>query len=171
MTEETNYMHDRFKQKLYGKSYEPKKVYTIPKKSMKRVAQEKLEKELRGDNDTELQRWFKTKIKYSTGHCSECNCKVEKNVYQYAVMTVAHLLAKNDNCCPSVKTHPQNFIILCPDCHNDFDRSTWEEKELMGCWQIVRDRLVMVWPDLAASEQRFFPESVLKFMEANNAFQ
>lgn len=153
----------------------PKTTGAKPKKPLKKVSDKKKkeieeEKELRGGDDTDLVRWFKQKIKYSTGHCSECNCKVEKNIYQYAVMTVAHLLPKRDNMCPSVKTHPQNFIILCPDHHRMFDNSNWEEKEMMGCWSIVRDRLVMVYPDLAQDERRHFPESVLRFIEKNEPF-
>jgi len=156
--------------KLYGKQVEQKKRYTIPKKSQKKIAAEAAEKEARGGNDTELQKWFKSKIKASSGFCSECGCRVEKAVFQYAVMTIAHLLPKRDNCCPSVKTHPLNFVILCPDHHDQFDRASWQEKEMMGCWNTVRDRLVMVYPDLAVEERRHFPESVLKFMEQNKPF-
>jgi len=166
----STYLNELQRLKLYGKSVEKKKVYTIPKKSQKRIAKEKAEKEARGGNDTELQRWFKQKIKISSGFCSECGCNVEKNVFQYAVMTVAHLLPKRDNCCPSVKTHPLNFVILCPDHHDQFDRASWEEKEMMGCWNTIRDRLVMVYPDLAVEERRHFPESVLKFINDNQPF-
>ena len=149
----------------------PKKVYKgIAKKSAKKITSEKQAKEALGGDDTELQKWFKSKIKMSSGYCSECNRKVETKVFQYAAMTVAHILPKRDNCCPSVKTHPLNFIILCPDCHNDFDKANWEEKELMGCWPIVRDRLVMAWPNLAENEKRHFPDSVLKYMSLNEPF-
>ena len=153
-----------------GRPLKQKIKKPIAKKSAKRMEKEKQEKEMLGGDDTELQKWFKQKIKMSSGHCSECNRKVEKSVFQYAVMTVAHILPKRDNCCPSVKTHPLNFIILCPDCHNDFDKATWEEKELMGCWQIVRDRLVMVYPNLAENERRHFPDSVLKYISLNEPF-
>lgn len=155
------------------KAREPKqkKVYKgIAKKSPKKIAHELAEKDARGDNDTELQRWFRSKIKMSTGHCTECGCRVEKNIFQYAVMTVAHLLPKRENCCPSVKTNPLNFIILCPDHHDMFDRASWEEKELMGCWDTVRDRLIFVYTDLAEQEKRHFPQSVLEYMKKLNPF-
>jgi len=166
----TNYQKELLRLKQFGRSVQPKKRYSIPKKSQKKIAAEKAEKEARGDNDTELQRWFKSKIKISSGHCAECGCKVEKNVFQYAVMTVAHLLPKRDNCCPSVKTHPLNFIILCPNHHDMFDRASWEEKELMGCWNTVRDRLVFVYEDLVEDEKRHFPQSVLTHMDKLNPF-
>jgi 5-methylcytosine-specific restriction endonuclease McrA len=156
------YLEQRKKFIEDGRPLKEKKKYSIPKKSEKRIAKEKQAKEALGGDDTELVKWFRERIKHSTGYCSECNRKVEKSVFQYAAMTVAHILPKRDNCCPSVKTHPLNFIILCPDCHNDFDKASWEEKELMGCWNTVRDRLVMVWPDLADGEKRHFPESVVR---------
>lgn len=148
----------------------PLKKYQIPKVSKKRAEQIAAEKEARGGNDTELQRWFKQKIKISSGFCSECGCNVEKNVFKYAVMTVAHILPKRDTCCPSVKTHPLNFVILCPYHHDQFDKASWGEKEKMGCWNTVRDRLIMVYPDLDPSEHRHFPESVLRYMEKHNPF-
>lgn len=166
----STYFSELQRLKIHGEKVKQKKIYTIAKKSAKRIAAEKAEKEARGDNDTELQRWFKSKIKISSGHCAECGCKVEKNIFQYAVMTVAHLLPKRDNCCPSAKTHPLNFIILCPDHHDMFDRASWDEKELMGCWETVRDRLMFVYPDLAEEEKRHFPQSVLDYMDKLNPF-
>jgi len=171
MTEETNYMHDRFKQKLYGKRFEPKKVYTIPKKSLKRVAQEKLEKEQRGDGDTELQKFFKSAMKRMVGECLWCGARTETKNYSHAIFSICHLLDKRDTKCPSVKTHPLNWIELCADHHQMFDGMNWEKREMLGFWDVIRDKLVMVWPDLAASEQRHFPDSVRKFMTDNNPFE
>jgi len=47
----------------------------------------------------------------------------------------------------------------------------WKEREKLKCWPIIRDKLVMIYPDLAEKECRHFPSSVLKFMEDNNAFK
>lgn len=163
----TNYLEQRFKEKLYGKAYEPKKTYTIPKKSKKKIEQEKQEKERLGGDDTDLVKWYKSKIKISSGFCTWCGCPTEKNVYKYAVSTVCHLLDKRDTVCPSVKTHPMNFVILCPDHHAQFDRMNWEEREQLGFWNIIRDRLVMVYPDLAPAERRHFPLKVLEYININ----
>jgi len=167
---EGNYLHDRFKQKLYGKSVQPRKVYTIPKKSMKKLAEEKLEKEMRGDNDTELQRFFKSAMKRMVGECLWCGARTETRNYSHAIFSICHLLDKRDTMCPSVKTHPSNWIELCPDHHTMFDGMNWEKRKMLGFWDVIRDKLVMVYPDLAANEQRHFPDSVLKFMEENNPF-
>ena len=155
---------------LLPKECVPKQKKPMKKVSDKKLAEQKEQRENSGEGDTDLQRWFRQKIKYSTGVCGECGAKVEKNVFQYAVMTIAHLLPKRDNMCPSVKTHPSNFIILCPDHHHYFDNVTWEEKEKMGCWPTVMERLIMLYDDLAPDERRHFPESVLKYMEKNKSF-
>lgn len=153
-----------------GRPEKPKKVYQIPKKSTKKIKAEAAEKERLGGDDTELVKWFKARMKVMGNTCNECGCKVENKIYQYAIMSICHLLAKRETCCPSVKTHPLNYITLCVDHHHLFDNSSWEEKEMMGCWETVRDRLIMVYPDVAENERRHFPDSVLKFMEKNKPF-
>jgi hypothetical protein len=66
--------------------------------------------------------------------------------------------------------HPLNWIELCPYHHDQLDKANWKEIEGWGCWETIRDRLIMVYPDLDPTERRFFPESVIKFMEANKPF-
>lgn len=155
---------------LLPKETGPKPKKAIPKISEKKKKEMAEERQARGGEDTQLQKWFKDKIRMSSGVCSECGCRVETHVFKYAAMTVAHLLPKRDNMCPSVKTHPLNFIILCPDHHHQFDNCNWEEKEKMSCWPIVRDRLMAVYLDLHIDEHRHFPVSVLDYMEKHKPF-
>ncbi len=160
----SDYLKQRQEWGKYGKPPKEKKTYTIPKKSAKKIAEEKTEREARGSDDTELQKWFKARIKYSMkGVCEETGLKTETNVYQYAIMSCCHILEKRN--CPSVMYHPLNFIELIPDIHHKFDNISWEERETWSCWPIVRDRLIGILPDLDPSERRFFPESVLKYMK------
>jgi len=166
-----SYLEERRKHIEAGRPLPPKKEYKgLNKVSPKRQAKIDAEKKERGDDDTELVKWFRNRIKQLTGHCSECFARTETKVYQFAIYSVCHILEKRETLFPSVKVHPLNFIELCPDHHTDFDKATWEEREMMGCWNTVRDRLVMVYPDLAVEERRHFPESVLKFMEQNKPF-
>lgn len=148
----------------------PKKKYTIPKKSAKKLAQEKQEKVDRGGEDTELQAWFKKKQKHMTGYCSECGARTEVHVYKYAIHSICHILAKRKTVCPSVATHPLNWVELCPDHHAKFDKSTWEEISKWGCWEEVRYKLVMMYPDIAEDELRHFPEIVKKYIDENEPF-
>jgi hypothetical protein len=148
----------------------PQKVYSIPKKSAKKIAKEKKEAEQRGDGDTELVKWFKARMKVMGNTCNWCGCKVENKIYQYAIYSICHILDKRETKCPSVKTHPLNFVVLCPDHHTMFDGMNWEEREQLGFWETVRDRLILVYPDLAENERRHFPDSVLEYMKKHDAF-
>lgn len=154
-----------------GRPTPPKKQYKgLNKVSPKTQAKKDKEKEERGDNDTELVAWYRQRMKYMGNTCNECGCKIENKIYQYAIMSICHLLPKRENMCPSVKTHPANWISLCVDHHHLYDNANWQERELMGCWETVRSRLIMLYEDLAPEERRHFPESVLKFMEKHSSF-
>lgn len=135
-----------------------KKNYVIPKKSAKKIAKEKAEKEERGGDDTELQKWYRARMKQMTGYCAECHAKTETHIYQYAIYSICHILAKRPAVCPSVATHPHNWIELCPDHHNLFDKASWKERQMMGCWHDVLKRLTKVEPDLDATERRHLPD-------------
>jgi len=139
----------------------------IAKKSEKKLAEEKKEKEQR-DGDTDLIKWHKARIKYGSPVCEETGMKVERNIFKYAIMSNCHILEKRN--CPSVMYHPLNYVILLPDLHYKWDNQTWEEREKWSCWPIVRDRLVSVYQDLDPSEMRYFPESVIKYIESKQPF-
>lgn len=145
-----------------------KKVYRIPKKSAKRIKQEAEEKELRGDNDTELQKFFKSAMKRMTGYCSETGLKTETKIYRYAINSICHILPRQK--CKSVATHPCNWMEFDPGFHVKFDAMSWEERERLGCWSVIRDKLILVWPDLDKSEHRHFPQSVIDYMDKNEPF-
>jgi hypothetical protein len=153
-----------------GRPLPEKKYSTINKVSPKRAAKIAAEKVERGEDDTELVKWYKNRIKQLTGRCAECGNATETKVFKYAIASVCHLLAKRDTVCPSVKIHPLNWIELCPYHHDQLDKANWEEIETWGCYETIRDRLIMVYEDLAVEERRFFPEAVLKYMNKHEAF-
>lgn len=136
----------------------PKKIYKgLARVSPKRAEKLKREKEERGDNDSELVQWFKNRIKQLTGYCAECHARTETKIYQFAIFSCCHILEKRDVLFPSVKVHPKNFIELCPDHHTLFDKANWEERELMGCWNVVWQRLLQVYPCIDKSELHHLP--------------
>ena len=85
---------------------------------------------------TKLQAWFLARMKEMTGRCMECGEPLNKNVYKYAICSIAHVLAKRDNMYPSVKYHPDNWIELGATCgcHDKFDKSNWNE---LREWKIL----------------------------------
>lgn len=149
---------------------QPKK-YNINKKSAKKIAEEQKERADRGGEDTELQKWYKRCQKMMSGNCCECGKLTETKNFQQSIYSICHILAKRKTVAPSVATHPLNWIELCPDCHTRFDNIGWDERATWGCWNEVRDRLVMVYEDIVRDERRHFPELVLKFMIQKNPFE
>ena len=137
----------------------------IPKKSAKKIAEEKKEREQRGGEDTELVKWYKRQMKFMNV-CEETGMKVETHIYRYAIMSICHLLPKST--CPSVATHPLNRVFLLPDLHAKFDSLSWEEKETWSCWPVIKERLILMHPSVAPEEMRHFPESVLKYIKEND---
>lgn len=164
----SDYLRQRQEYNKFGKPPKQQKVYSIPKKSAKKLKEEAAAKDENGD--TELQKWFRARMKQMGDRCYWCGCKVENRVYQYAIYSICHILEKRKEKCPSVKTHPMNWLTLCPDHHTMFDGMQWEDREKLGFWDIIQTRLILVYPDLAKEEHRHFPQSVLDYMEKNKPF-
>lgn len=163
-----SYLKKRMNNILAGRPRPPKKQYSIPKKSKKLIEKEREEKEKRGGGDTELQKFFKNCMKRMSGVCSETGLKTETHIYQYAIMSICHILPKR--LCPSVATNPLNWIELIPDKHHLWDNISWDERATWGNWPKVRERLVMIYDDLAEDELRHFPDIVLQWMKDHDSF-
>lgn len=161
---------------LKAREKKPKKERKpIAKKSVKTLAKEKAEKDANGDTD--LVRFYKSVMKRMTGHCLNCFARTETKVYSGAIFSICHILDKRDTMCPSVKDHVCNWVELCPDCHREFDtppfekdRTLWDKRMEFGFWNVVREKLVMIYPNIAEDEKRHIPESILKFMETEYPF-
>ena len=162
-----DYLKKRQEHIFNSRPLKEKKTYQIPKVSEKMKKKLAEEKERLGGDDTELVKWYKNRMKYMS-HCEATGIKVENKIYRYAIMSICHILPKST--CKSVATHPANYVILLPDLHTKFDAMSWEEREQMACWEIIRDRLVHVYNDLDPSEKRHFPESVEKYIQKNQPF-
>lgn len=146
----------------------PKPKKHLPKFSAKKLAEREAEKKARGGDDTALVKWFKSQMKVMPTRCEETGLPLETKVYKYAINSICHILPKQS--CKSVALHPLNRVFLDQDFHKKFDAMSWEEREQLKCWPEIRDRLVMVYPDLAPDERRHFPDSVLAYMKENEPF-
>ena len=154
---------------LLPKEAVKKQPKPIKKVSDKKAKEIKEERDNRGGGETELTKWFRRCVKMMSGYCAETGLKTETKIFQYAVMSIAHLIPKSK--AKSVATHPLNWIELNVDFHHKFDAMSWEEREKLGCWPIIHDRLVMIYPDLSEEDKRHFPESVLRYIENNEPFK
>lgn len=160
--------------KLIKLGLAPKEAIPKPKKRIAPIS-EKKKKELKEAKDTAtgetaLQQWYRGRMKFMSGHCAWCGAKTETHVYSGAIFSICHILEKRDTMCPSVKTHPMNWVELCPDHHTMFDKINWEEREKLGFWDTIRDRLIMMHDSIAPEEMRHFPQSVLDYMKKNEPF-
>jgi len=161
-----SYLDDRRNFINAGRPLPVKKQYSINKISPKR--QEKLDAQKVEGQDSDLVKWYRARMKQMTSYCAETHLRTETKIYRYAIMSICHLLPKA--ICKSVALHPLNWIELNPDFHFKFDAMSWEEKEKLGCWPIILQRLVMIYPNLDPSEHRHFPSSVLKYMQEKEPF-
>jgi len=166
-----SYLEERNRRKL---GLSPKIEFKKPKKPLKKISDKKKkelveEKDVNGD--TELVKWFRGRMKVMGETCYWCGRKVENKIYSHAIFSICHILDKRETKCPSVKTHPLNWICLCPDHHTMFDSMTWEEREQLPFWDIVRDRLIHVYECLDPLERRHFPESVIDYIKKHNSIQ
>jgi len=127
---------------------------------IKRVSDKKKAKlkEDKPKKEAQLQ-WFKDRISEMQGKCMECGEPINKHVFSFAIMSIAHVLAKRDNMFPSVATHKDNSIELCVKngCHDRYDRS-WEDAAQMKIWPVVVEKFKKIYPSIAASEKRHLPD-------------
>ncbi len=131
----------------------PKEKKGIAPVSEKKKAQLKEEKPKR-DQQVE---WFAARIKEMKGECLECSKPINKDVFAFAVMSVAHVLPKRNNMFPSVATHKNNSLELCVDCHSLYDRS-WDDACSMKVWPLAVDKFISIYPSIAANERKHLPE-------------
>ena len=142
-----------------------KKVYRIPKKSAKKIQQEAAAKEEQ-KSESELVRWFKGRMKFMTGKCVNCGGRTETKKYEFAVGSIAHILAKRNNQFPELKYHVLNWIELCYGCHQNFDGFwNWDEKEKMKCWNTIVERFIMMYPEIPQEKHRLLPDNLLKHIK------
>lgn len=132
----------------------PKKQYVLPKKSAKRIAKEKDQKE--AGTDSRMDKFFASQRKFMKGKCLFCGGKTEKLNDETFFFSQAHLLPKS--IFPSVSMLPEILIELCfygNSCHTNFDNGmiTWEFLKDSKEWDIISEKLHIILP-LVAEEER-----------------
>lgn len=150
-----DYLKHRQNQKIYGKSIEPKKNYVIPKKSAKKIAEEKQLKELGSDSEMDL--FFESMRKKMKGHCLFCGGKSEKENDETYRRSIAHLMPKA--IFKSISANENNWVELCfygNSCHTNFDNGkiTWEFLFDSKEGEILKEKLLLVLPAVAPLERK-----------------
>lgn len=145
---------------------QPKQRKPISKKSAKKIHQEAEEKKGKKDSSAEKERWFQERRREMTGKCSNCGKPSCKNSNEYFRFSIAHILAKRKSMFPSVATHPENWIELCPDCHTNLDQCMIDLTD-MSCWNEVVVKFQKIYPQVAKEERRRIPNILLKYINTD----
>lgn len=178
-----------------AKQPKPKKVYQIPKKSAKKIAQEKIQQKVviikpkkagwfdanaienkevdcnesdelnTHKNATELQKWFEDRRKELKGICGHCGGKTCKDDDKYYKFSICHLFPKAYF--KSVATHPDNFVELC--FWNNNCHGNMDNKTLdlteMNCWAEIVEKATRIYPSIAPNERRRIPPILLEYIK------
>ena len=56
----------------------------------------------------------------------------------YSASFIAHILSRGAH--PKIKYHPLNWILLCQQCHTDYDHG--RDKQKMNIWAFVKERII-----------------------------
>jgi hypothetical protein len=132
-----------------------KKVYKGPKKvSDKRAAKIAAEKEVRGEDETFKEKWFKARRRELTGTC-QCGCSKSSS--------------KNDDlnfrssCChvfpqrlfPSIALHPLNCVErnFWDGCHSNMDNQSMDKWPMFADWEDIKERFYILSPLLTDEER------------------
>lgn len=161
-----SYLEERFNQKLNGKQEKQKKPYKLPKKSAKKLAQEKELKKSGGES--ELQKWYSAIMKKEEKQCWNCGASLTHYNNEDWHACIAHVIPKS--LFPSVETHPLNYMILgkwC-NCHGQYD-SSWEKAQKMPIFKEAIDRFIMISPDIKESNK--IPEVFKNILENTDPFK
>lgn len=160
------YWEERRHQKIFGKAKEEKEVYRIPKKGVKKLAEEAKEKE--DGTDAAMDKWFEDGRPLMTGVCLFCGGKTEKDNDKTYRCSQAHLFAKRKPEYPSIKLHPENRIELCffgNACHTNFDTHmiTFEDIKYQTpeAWKVIVEKTKILYPCMTEKEKNKVPEILL----------
>lgn len=149
-----------------------KKTQPIAKKSAKKLAQEKAEKELNKINGDTKEQWYEDRMKESLPVCMNCgmeaNWLLQPEYEKIWRACQAHILPKRQTQFPSVAQHPLNHLVLFPvwgghlcGCHDEFD-SSWYQATTMKVWEIAVHRFKEFESAIAPKERYRIPEQFHK---------
>ncbi|MBP2100655.1 HNH endonuclease signature motif containing protein [Enterococcus rivorum] len=71
----------------------------------------------------------------SMGRCMNPECKVELFKHNGDIMEKAHIVPY----CDTQNNSYENLIILCPNCHTNFDKNAAFSKEDVKSWKQLRN--------------------------------
>lgn len=156
-----DYLQKRMQHILDDRPLPEKKVYKLKQVSDKRAAKNAAAKEQRGEEDTELQKWYAVIMEKENPVCWETGEPINKKDVKGWHGSIAHVLPKNDY--PSVATHPLNYMILkmWGGTHGQYD-SNWENASKMRVWNHAIKIFNILFPLLTKEEKGKLPDIIIQ---------
>lgn len=152
---------------LLPKEAVAKERKAIPKKSAKKLAEEKEQKLLlngEGDGKIGLDLWFRQiqdkHFGVNGGRCMECGEWIPNN---YARHATAHLLPKK--LFKSVATHPLNYLILGAGCGCHEKTHRIDKFVTMKIWVQAAERIKEMIPLLLFDELKYLSGQLMTALE------
>lgn len=106
----------------------------------------------------ELSVFFANQLLKHPSNCENCGVNLRESKIINPRTIVAHILPKNEKGFPSVRSHPQNRLFLCKDCHSDYDNKGWEHVAQMKVFSLAKERLSLFYNELTEYEKSKLPE-------------
>lgn len=143
----------------------PAKVYTIPKKSAKRIKKEKLH----ADSEENQDKWWEDRRRDLVGTC-QCGCgsKSQKKDDTYYRHCICHIFPKR--LFKSVARHPLNFVerAFWGGCHTNMDDQSIEKWVGMADWDDIKAKVERIVPYISPEEKKHkFYSQLIEIINAN----
>lgn len=162
------YLEERRNQKTFGKPPKEKKVYYLPKKSVKKIAEEKEQKKTPDVAKLTLEKWFYDIQAFHCGtvggtKCEECGAWIPQ---AYMRSATAHLLPKK--LFKSVSTHKSNYLILGAACGCHEKTHRIDKFVTMNIWPEAAKRIKEMIPLLPFDELKYLSSQLMTALENTN---
>lgn len=150
-----SYQQERLNRINAGRPVAEKKRYSIPKKSAKKIASEKAEKENRSDGgESKKEAWFQARRKEMTNVC-QCGCggKSSKHQDEHFRSSIAHILPQR--IFKSVQFHELNWVErrFWGGCHTRMDEKGMDLWINMADWEDIKAKFRILAPLLSDKER------------------
>lgn len=115
---------------------------------------------------SELWDWFLDRRDEMVGKCQHCSKKSLRDSDKFFHHSVCHILPKSKNMFPSVATNKFNWLELCQECHDNFDRHIIDISEL-NCFDDVIEKVAKMYQNIAAQEKRKIPAILREYIKTD----
>lgn len=106
----------------------------------------------------ELSVFFANQLLQNPNNCENCGVNLRESKIINPRTIVAHILPKNEKGFPSVRSHPQNRLFLCKDCHGNYDNKGWDYVATMKVFKLAKKRLSLFVDCLTEFEREKLPK-------------